>query len=136
VTIASALAFTAEGSATIQKVLCNRAVYPIHADSLLHLEVVFRYKITLSFCHNGKRVLRPQATCEAWDIDPVVIVYGGCSVQGYFYGWGGNPNGGYYAQAAATFQNCILHYGCMQSGTITLKIWANANGAWIHGKDS
>lgn len=115
---------------------CKIANYGIHADEPLGIEAVLKFKITVSACYNGRRVIRPGVTCTVWHTDPITIVNSGCSTQSFFYAWNGDPYGGYYAQAQATFQNCVLPIfkgvTCITSVTITLEIRMTANGAWIH----
>jgi len=102
-----------------------------HGENVTHTEAVWKFSITASGCYNGQRVIRPGATCSVWHTDPITIISNGCSVQDNIYAWRGNPYGGYYAQAQATFQNCIIKFACVTSTTVTLMIWITGNGAWI-----
>lgn len=111
---------------------CKVVTHGVHADDVSGLEAVWKFKITVSACYNGRRVVRPGATCNVWHTDPVTIINSGCSTQDNVYAWRGNPYGGYYAQAQATFQNCVIKFACLTNVTVTIKIWMTGNGAWTY----
>jgi hypothetical protein len=119
-------------SRTADKLRCKVASHGVHADDISGLEAVWKFKIVVSACYNGRRVVRPSVTCSVWHTDPVTIINNGCSTQDSVYAWRGNPYGGYYAQAQATFQNCIIKFACLTNVTVTLKIWMSGNGTWVH----
>jgi hypothetical protein len=117
------------------QIRCKAAYRRIHGNSLTHLEVVWRFSITLNFCYNGRRVLPAytSVSCSVWDTDPVTIQTDGCSTQGGTFAWNNRPTGGYLGQATATFKNCVLVYGCAASVTVTLFIRATGDGHWSSG---
>lgn len=128
----SAAASASAASRAQTALRCKVVSHGVHADDVSGLEAVWKFKITVSACYNGRRVVRPGVTCNVWHTDPVTIVNSGCGTQDNVYAWRGNPFGGYYAQASATFQNCVIKFACLTNVTVTIKIWMTGNGAWTY----
>jgi hypothetical protein len=113
---------------------CSRKTVTHHQPSFTHATTMFEMHLRVSVCYRRGQFTQSGETCWIDHQDPILIQHSGCDVSHYYYGWRGNARGGYYAQATATFSNCIFHWGCLSSGNLTLMVWATANGAFSADK--
>jgi hypothetical protein len=117
-------------SATASTSGCDTRVVTKTARSVLFRSVIFRLHLRVNWCWAYTSITSLAVNCWVSDTDRTTITHTNCTLNGWYYTWAGSSKGGRYQQGQATFSNCVLKYGCWRHDLVTLRFWANANGAW------
>jgi hypothetical protein len=100
------------------------------AKSFLFRTVIFRLHLRVNWCWTYPSITSLAVNCWVSDVDRFTITHTSCKLNGWYYLWSGSSTGGRYQQGQATFSNCVVKYGCWRNDLVTLRFWANGNGAW------
>lgn len=105
------------------------------AKSILFHSTVVTIELDTSVCFNGTEFVLTGETCKVAYQDPVTITVDPCITANDFYGWAPSgpqdPKGGYHSQATFMVRNCLFHWGCWSSTTVTLELFIAANGQYV-----
>lgn len=121
--------FAAPASAETSALTCRLTKTAKKHDSAIFRSTLIRVRLTVSWCHNGKKVSRVNVGCQILENDPVTVDPGECQTQKGSFGWGGRPDGGAWALASVGYKNCappILNL--CQNRTINVELWLYADG--------
>ena len=109
---------------------CDTRVVTKTARSFLFRTVIFRFHLRVNWCWQYPNITSLAVNCWVSELDRFTITHTDCLLNGWYYPWSGSSKGGRYQQAQSTFSNCVARYGCWRTDLVTLKLWANGNGAW------
>lgn len=103
--------------------------FTYHQASALHTTTMFTMHLRMRVSYTNGAITSSHADCWVDNVFTATVQASVCTVgTEYRFGWGGNSQGGYYAQATATFAQCAFRFGCFNPAPLTLMGTATADG--------